>query len=142
MKSFVRWLNLQTKIRPFFSALVLLLLVVIPGYARVENATDKANKSANQVKTIFENERQQGLAGVFANCQTRNTATKHDRARFEAFFTGIETIFTNTPNQTEEQQVKVKEFVNNLRNAVPLDARAEDVDCNKDGFLDDKDYGL
>lgn len=135
-----RWFQRQPRKRPFGSVLVILLVIVVPGYFRLENAVDSANKSSAQVKAVVQRERTRDEASILANCQTRNTANKNGRNRFDVLFNSLEVIFSN--GQTDpERQKRVKEFVDSLRAHVPLDAAAEDVDCNHNGFLEPQDYG-
>lgn len=155
MKNTTTWLNRQTKDRPFFSALVVLIIVIVPGYWRLENTLNTANHAAQsasaaatsasetaaQLKIITENEQSRNKAISLSNCQTRNTASKNGRDRFDTFFTAIEVIFSSVPNQTPEQQQGAKDFVAKLRTAVPLDPKLEDVDCNGDSVLGPEDYG-
>lgn len=154
MRRFLHWFDYQTKQRPFFSALIVLILVVVPGYARLETAVNKANsaaessniaaessaRTAKDLSKFVKEQQIRDAASVLANCQTRNTATKNGRDRFDTFFTAIDTIFTSYPNQTEEQKQRAHQFVATLRNAVPLDPTTEDVDCNDDGKLGPEDY--
>lgn len=155
MRRLGRWFNYQTKERPFFSALVVLLIVIVPGYARLESAVSTANdaaESANeaaisasatatQLSNLIAREQARDAATQLANCQTRNQASKNGRDRFDVFFTAIETIFTSSPDATQEQKDRTKQFIDSLRAAVPLDPTKEDVDCNADGTLTPADYG-
>lgn len=135
-----RWFQRQPRVRPFISVLFMLMLVVVPGYFRLENAVHKANESAHQVKILVQRENARDRSLAISNCQTRNTASKNGRDRFDTFFTGIEVVFSASV-QTPERQQQVKAFVQSLRSHVPLDAKAEDVDCNRNGMLDPNDYG-
>lgn len=155
MKKLGRWLDRQTKERPFFSALIVLLIVIVPGYARLEGAVNTANHAANsanaaalsaadtakQLSALVEQEAAQTKATALVNCQTRNTASKNGRDRFGKFFDALEAIFLASPDQTPEQRAQAQQFIENLRAGVPLDPEAEDVDCNGDGVLSERDYG-
>lgn len=137
-----RWVDRQTKERPFFSALFVLLIVIVPGYSRLESSVNTAERAANSAAATAEQ-----LAGLTkstqkANCQTRNTAQARGRERFDKFFTGIELVFTSTPGQSEERKQATREFIARLRSAVPLDPSIEDVDCDSNGKLDSEDYAL
>lgn len=148
MKKFGRWIKFNIRSRPFFSAMVLLIIVVTPGFVMLQNAVDKSDKAAHEAQVVatnlaavLEREDQQQELALFTNCQIRNTATKNGRDRFDTFFTAIEIIFTNDPEQTPEENQQAVDFVDNLREAVPLDPLLEDVDCNLNGVLDPEDYG-
>lgn len=148
MKDIANWINLQIKNRPFFSALVILILVIVPGYARVESISTKASDAAvssadtsKQLADVVAAQTEQNKATALANCQTRNTASKNGRARFDQLFNGIEAIFTSTPGQTDQQKQQAMDFVEKLRTQVPLDPSKEDVDCNGDKVLGSQDYG-
>lgn len=141
IRKLCRWLDKQTRVRPFMCALIVLSLVVVPGYFRLENAVKSANDSTRAVAQLVIRENARDSAAALANCQTRNTANKNGRNRFDVLFSALEVIFTNG-DQSPERQKRVKDFVNSLRAHVPLDAAAEDVDCNKNGFLDPIDYSV
>lgn len=140
IKRFGLWIDRQTKERPFFSALVVLILVVAPGAAKLENAIDTARDAAASAASIVRSENARDQLLALANCQTRNTASQKNRERFDNFFKAIELVFTNSPNMTPERKEEVKKFVNDLRKAVPLDPHLEDVDCNDNGRLGLEDY--
>lgn len=135
------WLKYQTQKRPFLSALIVILMVVVPGYLRLENAVNTANDTAKQVAAVTKAQVDQTKLTAIANCQTRNTAQKNGRSRFDQLFNAIEVIFTSNPASTPEQQQAAHSFVDSLRKAVPLDPSVEDVDCNQDGQLSLPDYG-
>jgi Na+-transporting methylmalonyl-CoA/oxaloacetate decarboxylase gamma subunit len=137
----IRWVEYQTKNRPFLSALVVLMIVIVPGFVRLENASNKTNQTAAQVEVVSQAQVAQVKAISLANCQTRNTAQKNGRQRFDQLFNAIEVILTSSPTATPEQQQAAHSFVESLRKAVPLDATVEDVDCNGDGQLTIADYG-
>lgn len=136
-----KWVQKQTKVRPFLSALVIIIIIVAPGFAQLESAVTKANDTAHEVETISQNQRDQAKATTLGNCQTRNNAQKNGRERFNQLFNAIDVILTSNPNTTPEQQQATHAFVESLRRAVPLDAGVEDVDCNADGSLTIADYG-
>lgn len=140
MKKIGQWFKKTTKDRPFLSALIIILIVVVPGYFRLENAVDTANDTASKFVIITDAEQAQQKANAFENCLTRNTATSRGRDRFAIFFSALETIFTSNPQQTPEQRERVAQFIKDLRHAVPLDPELEDVDCNQNGRLDPDDY--
>lgn len=141
MKRFFRQLQQQTRKRPFFSALVIIMIMVVPGYLRLENAVNTANDTTKQVAVVTASQAEQVKQTSLVNCQTRNTAQKNGRDRFSQLFNAIEVIFTSNPATTPEQQQAAHAFVESLRKAVPLDPSVEDVDCNKDGQLSLSDYG-
>jgi hypothetical protein len=123
------------------------MLVVIPGYVRQEAALDKANEaavSANDTAADLAKANKEELERrsivTLENCQTRNIASKNGRDRFDAFFDGLEIIFTTNPEQSPEEQERNREFINNLRTAVTLEPSTEDVDCSGDGKLGPEDY--
>lgn len=135
------WVKKQTKIRPFLSALVVLMIIVVPGYLRLENAVNTANDTAKRIVVVTKAQTDQAKQTTLFNCQTRNTAQKNGRERFEQLFNAIDVIFTSNPTSSAEQQQAAHAFVESLRKAVPLDASVEDVDCNVDGQLSLADYG-
>lgn len=141
MRSPYVWLQRQTKHRPFLCALVILMIIIIPGYFRLENAVNTANDATKRVAVITKAQAEQTKAIATASCQTRNTAQKNGRQRFDQLFNAIEVIFTSSPTSTPEQQQAAHAFVDSLRKAVPLDPAVEDVDCNGDGQLNISDYG-
>jgi hypothetical protein len=143
------WVNKQVKERPFFSALVVLLIVMVPGYWRLENAVDTANDAAESAEQTAEDLETATLAQQKENeeivldaCLTRNTASQNGRDRFTQLFNGIEAILLAQPDQTEAEKERIEKFVDSLRNTVPLDPTTEDVDCNADGKLDQADYAV
>lgn len=140
IKRFKRWLGRTIQNRPFFSVLVVLLIVITPGYLRLEKAVDTANKTADKVAVVSAAEERQNEANLLDNCQTRNTAASRSRNRFTLFFSAIEAVFTSAPEQTPEQRQRAVEFVARLRVAVPLDPSIEDVDCDGNGVLGPEDY--
>jgi len=154
MKRFGHWIDRQIHERPFFSALIVLIMVIVPRYARLESAVNTANEAAESASAAADSAADTAkelvrLASIqnasekatqLANCQTRNGATKNNRDRFDTFFTALETLFTSNPNQTPEQRAQATKFVEDLRAGVPLDPKSEDVDCNGDGQLDKQDY--
>lgn len=161
MRRTVRWFDRQIKDRPFFSALVVLIFVVVPGYARLETAVSTANDSAEtaneaaesaektsestakiaeQLVRITELETERDKRVTLANCQTRNTSSARGRERFETFFTVFETVVNNDPDQTEENRQRAADFFSDLRSQVTLDPSTEDVDCDGDGILTSEDY--
>lgn len=141
------WLREQTKVRPFFSALIVLLLVVVPGYFRLETAVDTANDAAksaeetsNELAAATDAQQKENEAVLMEACQIRNTASANTRARFDALFDGLEAVLLSFPDQTPERAARAKAFVDTLRSSVSLDPALEDVDCNQDGKLDKSDY--
>jgi hypothetical protein len=139
VRRFGRWVDKQTRVRPFLCALVVLGLLVVPGYFRLENAVNNSNETSHAVALLVVREKVRDEAASLANCQTRNTANKNGRNRFDVLFNAIEIVFSSG-TQTPEQKKRVTDFVQSLRAHVPLDASAEDVDCNHNGFLDPIDY--
>jgi hypothetical protein len=143
------WVNKQVKERPFFSALIVLLIVMVPGYWRLEMAVDTANDAAEQAEQNSEDlaaaisaQAEENKSLAIETCKTRNTASQNSRARFEQLFSGLEAIFIASPNQTDERKIRAQAFLASLRNSVPLDAESEDVDCDGDGKLTESDYSL
>ena len=142
-----RWLDRQTKERPFLSALVALLLVGVPGYFRLETSVDTSNKAAEAanktaqdlIKFIEDEQLKLEEQNLFI-CQTRNTASKNGRDRFEAFILFLEVSFVGDPEQTEAEKERAQKFIDRLRESIPLDPALEDIDCNGDGELGPGDY--
>jgi hypothetical protein len=140
MKRIGRWFDCQITERPFFSALIVLVVVMVPGYARLESTAKSASSAAVTSAQTAQELVKTTKAQQQTNCQTRNSAQKNGRDRFSSFFKGIEVVLVNTPGASEERKQQTREFVSKLRNAVPLDASLEDVDCNNDGALTSEDY--
>lgn len=141
------WVKRQIDERPFFSALLILLLVTVPGFVVVENAITTANKAAESaektaedLKEVVKDQTKENEKLLLETCKTRNNAQANGRARFVAFFDGLEAVLLAFPDQTEEDKQKTSAFVDSLKNTVPLDPSTEDVDCNQDGKLTELDY--
>jgi len=141
------WLREQTQTRPFTSALVVLLLVFVPGYLRLEVAIDTANDAADSAEqtsedlaVAIETQQKENEAILLEACQIRNTASAKTRARFDALFDGLEAVLLSLPDQTPERAGRAKAFVDTLRASVSLDPALEDVDCNQDKQLTKHDY--
>lgn len=49
----LKWLDNQTKQRPFFSALVVLLMVVVPGYFLLEDTQREVCERANDFRQAY-----------------------------------------------------------------------------------------
>jgi hypothetical protein len=140
MKKAWRWVKCQPTDRPFMSVLVILLIVMVPGYARLEATVNQSNENADNFETVVKTEAQRLQEQNIINCQIRNTANANTRTRFNALFGAIEVAFIGNPNTTEQEKQQAKKFVDDLRAAVPLDPTTEDVDCNDDNILTNQDY--
>lgn len=137
----LKWIQKQTKLRPFLSALVVLLLIIVPGYFRIENAVSHTNTNTQQLGDVTRAQTQQVKQTSLINCQTRNTAQRNSRDRFNQLFNAIDVILTSSPSASPQQQQATHAFVDQLRKAIPLDPTVEDIDCNGDGQLTIADYG-
>lgn len=137
----LKWVVEQCKLRPFLSALIVLLIVITPGYFRIEQAIKRDSDTASQLVVVTKQQTDQAKATTQINCHTRNTAQKNSRDRFSELFNALDVLLTTSPTQTLQQQQVAHAFIDGLRKAVPLDPTVEDVDCNGDGQLTNADYG-
>jgi hypothetical protein len=129
---FKRWLEKQPRDRPFLSVLFVMLLIVVPGYFRVESAVDEANRTADQLADKIETDR-------ILSCQTRNTFQRNSRNKFTKYNDAIELAIIRDPSDPE-RVAAAKVFMENLRAAVETTAEQEDLDCNGDEVFDAADY--
>jgi hypothetical protein len=146
LKRIGRWIRRQTKNRPFATALVVMIIVVSPGFLRLENIADTANEAASSAKTLAterveeakrdaEKLKEETLIG----CQTRNTFQQNVRVKFARFIDAIELAFVSSARDPE-QAGRTRAFINQLRDAVETRPEGEDRDCNDDSKIDDADY--
>lgn len=146
LKRIGRWLRRQTRDRPFATALVVMIIIVSPGFLRLENIADTANEAAASAK-ILATERAEELAReaealkeeTLIGCQTRNTFQQNVRVKFGRFIDAIELAFVASARDPE-QAGRTRDFINQLRDAVETRPEGEDRDCNDDSKFDDADY--
>lgn len=146
IKRIGRWIRRQTKNRPFVTALIVMLLVVTPGFLRLENIANTANQAAASAKTLATDRAEQAEKDAIAleeesliGCQTRNTFQQSVRTKFARFIDAIELAFVASANDPV-QASKTREFINKLRDSVESHPEGEDRDCNNDSKFDDADY--
>lgn len=137
----LNWLEKQIKLRPFLCALIVILIVITPGYFRIEQTLNQTRDTSAQLLLVTKQQAEQTKSISITNCHTRNTAQKNSRNRFAELFDALDVLLTSSPAQTPEQQQAAHSFIDSLRKAVPLDPSVEDVDCNSDGQLTSADYG-
>jgi hypothetical protein len=146
LKRMGRWIRRQTKDRPFATALVVMLLVVSPGFLRLENIAHTANEAAASAKILAteraqesEREAEALKEETLVGCQTRNTFQQNVRVKFGRFIDAIELAFVSSARDPE-QASRTREFINQLRDAVETRPDGEDRDCNDDSKYDEADY--
>lgn len=127
-----RWVERQIKEKPFFSVLIVILIIVVPGYFRIENAADEAKETAHALAVATEEDK-------LETCQTRNTFQKNTREKFTKYNNTIELALTQDPSDPE-RVARTKVFMDSLRSAVETTPQDEDQDCNEDGYFDELDY--
>lgn len=127
--------------RPITTAVALLVLVAIPGYGRIEVATNDAAAAAAAARAAVakanaadarDDARQ--AAAELEDCREDNTANASERAHFSQFIDGLVTVSGNATDP--ETQARVDEL-RRIGIAAPADT---DRDCDGDGALDPDDY--
>lgn len=132
MRNFFRRIRKWSSDRPFTTAVIVFLLIITPGFVRIEQVTGTANDTANRVSA---NELEENLL----SCQTRNTFQKNTREKFDAFINAIEVAFVSQADSPQRADA-IRLFTDQLRESVSTDPKEEDRDCNGDGKLDTVDY--
>lgn len=146
LRQFLRWLDHQMDTRPFFTAVVVMLLVVTPGFIRIEqnantaqSAADSAHATALSVAAAEARDDARAKAEVIESCQTRNTFQQNTRDKFDRYNNAIETLLL--ANVTDPERIaRTQAFVEQLRLSVQTAPEDEDADCNGDGEFSEADY--
>lgn len=113
--------------RPFLASLVVLLIVIVPGYWRLDVLTTENHETANDVKRLVRRIEAQAVIDERKQCQLRNSGQRSTRQTFTTLFDRIVEMGSD-PKAVDE-----------LREALPKPAKI-DVDCDEDGQIDNEDY--
>lgn len=132
MRKFFRKISEWSHDRPFTTAVIVFLVIVTPGFVRIEQVTNKTNSTAARVST---NEVEENLL----SCQTRNTFQKNTREKFKSFIDAVEVAFVSQADSPQRAEA-IRLFTDQLRASVSTDPKVEDRDCNEDGKFDTVDY--
>lgn len=125
--------------RPFTSAVIVLLIIVTPGFVRLEQVTNKANDASNRVSLSEERALANEIEEDLTSCQTRNTFQKNTREKFAAFINVVEVAFVSQADNPQRADA-IRLFTAQLRDSVYTAPEDEDRDCNGDEKFDDADY--
>lgn len=139
MRKLFRTLRREATNRPFTSAVVVILIIVTPGFIRLENIIDEAHETSRQVSVSEARELAEELDEDLLSCQTRNTFQKNTREKFDAFINAVEVAFVSQ-SDTPQRADAIRLFTSQLRDSVHSDPEVEDRDCNEDGKFDTVDY--
>lgn len=134
------WFKKQAKDRPLATALVILLAIAIPSFARVQSIADEAHDTAKTVEATEKRESAEEAQEALLSCQTRNTFQQNTRDKFVSFNNAIELAFTGSASQSPERAEATRRFIEQLRESVESNPEEEDRDCNSDGVFDETDY--
>lgn len=127
------------KRRPFTTAVIVILMIVIPGFVRIEQTADEAHETANELALTEARETAEEEGEALLSCQTRNTFQQNTRFKFNAFIDAVEVAFISQAD-TPQRADAIRVFTEQLRESVDTDPEQEDRDCNGDKVYDHMDY--
>lgn len=140
------WLDEQIDDRPFVTALIVLILVVTPGFIRVEQNANTANEAADVAQATAESfaaaaakEDLKQQDEIIQSCQTRNTFQRNTRDKFDRFLNTLELLLSTSASDPERAK-RVGDFIQQLRESVETTPEDEDRDCNNNGEVGPSDY--
>lgn len=113
--------------RPFLTALIVLLLVAVPGYWRTTEIATDAHDAAERVDAVVVGNEQERLLVALDFCRSSNDARLAVRHAFETLFDELDRMGVRP------------DAVTRLRQSIPP-RETTDFDCDADGELDDDDY--
>lgn len=112
---------------PFLVALVVLLLVAVPGYWRTATIANEAHDTADRVDEVVIGNEEDRLAVALDFCRSSNDARAAVRDAFVSLFAELERMGVRS------------DALVRLRAALPPQSET-DYDCDGDGDLDEDDY--
>lgn len=146
MRKFVNKLRRESVRRPFTSAVIVVLVIVIPGFIRLEQITDAANSAATEAHAVAEQVARSEARELaeedeedLLSCQTRNTFQKNTREKFYSFINAVEVAFVSQSDNPQRADA-IRIFTRQLRDSISTSPEDEDRDCTDDGLFDDRDY--
>lgn len=143
---FLRWLDNQMDNRPFVTAVIVMILVVTPGFMRIQQIADDSKDAATQAKVTADafqarekRDTEKQIEENIASCQTRNTFQRNTRNKFDRFNDAIELAITSGVTDPARLE-NINRFMTQLRDSVETTPEEEDRDCNGDEVFDEIDY--
>lgn len=139
MRKLFRKARRWSETHPFTTAVIVVLVIVTPGFFRLEQITDRTDETARTVASSEERSVADEIEEDLLSCQTRNTFQKNTREKFNAFIDAVEVAFVSQA-ETPQRADAIRIFTGHLRDSVDTDPEDEDRDCNGDKKFDAVDY--
>jgi hypothetical protein len=116
-------------------AYLLLAAVMLLGFWKIQDTADEAHDVATAFAEAEAREDLEEDQERKAGCLIRNRALRNGRERFTQFRDNLAGLFGQSDNPERAAQIQKALFA-----GIVLDPSAEDIDCNDDGQLDERDY--